>query len=79
MHHGTRRHKTEHQLVRLGRLPPEDSDGFWGYANMVGILADPDHPERDDHLERLGLDSADEFDPVAVRRSRGQRVLARLR
>ena len=33
---------------------------------MVGILADPDHPERDDHLERLGLDSADEFDPVAM-------------
>lgn len=43
--------------------PPEDCGGVWGYADLVEILNDPDHPEHQEQLEWLGLDSASEFDP----------------
>ena len=45
--------------------PPDDCGGIWGYAELVGILADPDHPEHQERLEWLGLDDADQFDPDA--------------
>ena len=45
--------------------PPEDCGGIWGYAELCEILSDPDHPEHEERLEWLGLDSADEFDSVA--------------
>ena len=41
--------------------PPEDCGGVWGYADLLEILADPNHPEREDRLDWLG----DEFDPEA--------------
>ena len=44
--------------------PPEDCGGIWGYAELVEVLADPDHPEHQDRLEWLGLDSAAAFDPT---------------
>lgn len=43
--------------------PPDDCGGVWGYAELVGVLGDPAHPEHDDMLEWLGLDSAAEFEP----------------
>ena len=43
--------------------PPDDCGGIWGYAELVGVLGDPAHPEHDDMLEWLGLDSAAEFEP----------------
>lgn len=42
--------------------PPEDCGGIWGYAELLEILADPAHPERDERLEWLG---EDDFDPQA--------------
>lgn len=39
--------------------PPEDCGGVWGYAELIEILADPEHPERDQRLEWLDED----FDP----------------
>jgi hypothetical protein len=44
--------------------PPEDCGGPWGYAEFLGILADPNHPEYDERLEWIGqpLDP-DAFDP----------------
>jgi Plasmid pRiA4b ORF-3-like protein len=39
--------------------PPEDCGGPWGYAELLEILADPNHPEREERLEWLGGD----FDP----------------
>jgi hypothetical protein len=39
--------------------PPEDCGGVWGYAELLEILADPSHPEREERLEWLG----DDFDP----------------
>lgn len=41
--------------------PPDDCGGPPGYQNLLGILGDPEHPERDDMLDWLG----GEFDPEA--------------
>jgi hypothetical protein len=41
--------------------PPEDCGGIWGYAELLEILADPNHPQHDEQLEWLG----DAFDPEA--------------
>ena len=48
--------------------PPEDCGGMWGYAELVDILADPEHDEHNERLEWLSLDSADEFDPATLDR-----------
>ena len=53
-------------VAAKGACPPEDCGGPWGYANLKEILADPNHDEHQDMLERLGLDNASEFDPAAV-------------
>lgn len=45
--------------------PPEDCGGIGGYEELLQILADPEHDERAERLEWLGMDSADEFDPAA--------------
>jgi hypothetical protein len=52
-------------LTGKGRCPPEDCGGVWGYADLRETLADPVHEEHADMLEWLGLDSAEEFDPIA--------------
>ncbi|WP_030438875.1 plasmid pRiA4b ORF-3 family protein [Actinoplanes subtropicus] len=44
--------------------PPEDCGGVWGYADLLEILADPAHPEHEERLEWLGLDSSADFDPA---------------
>jgi hypothetical protein len=45
--------------------PPEDCGGVWGFAELLEILADPQHEEHAERLEWLGVDSAEEFDPAA--------------
>lgn len=42
--------------------PPRGRDR---YGILIEILADLHHEEHEDRLERLGLDSADQFDPAA--------------
>lgn len=42
--------------------PPEDCGGMWGYQELLDILAAPDHPERAERLEWLGVAH---FDPEA--------------
>jgi hypothetical protein len=39
--------------------PPEDVGGIWGYAELLEILSDPDHPDYEERLEWIG----GEFDP----------------
>jgi hypothetical protein len=34
--------------------PPDDCGGVWGYADLLVILADPDHLEHDDMMEWAG-------------------------
>jgi hypothetical protein len=37
---------------------------MWGYEYLIEVLADPGHEEHNERLERLGLDTADQFDPA---------------
>jgi hypothetical protein len=41
--------------------PPEDCGGPWGYGELIDILADPKHPERQERLEWIGY----AYDPEA--------------
>lgn len=44
--------------------PPEDCGGTWGYRELLGILADPAHPEHDERREWIGRPfDPDAFDP----------------
>lgn len=55
--------------------PPEDCGGPHGYAELLEILADPGHPERDERLGWLG----GPFDPEAFDREAVTKRLKRLR
>ncbi|MCX0271053.1 plasmid pRiA4b ORF-3 family protein [Nocardia zapadnayensis] len=59
--------------------PPEDCGGMGGYEYSLEVLADPDHEDHQDHLEWLGLDSPDDFDPAAFDKNAVNVTLARLR
>ena len=51
--------------------PPEDCGGPWGYAEMLEVIADPEHPEYLDRMEWLGGG----FDPDAFDAGRVNRML----
>jgi hypothetical protein len=59
--------------------PPDDCGGIWGYAELVEILADSQHPEHEERLEWLGLNDARQFDPAAFDVDEVNRALAKLR
>jgi hypothetical protein len=40
--------------------PPEDCGGLWGYAELLSILNDPEHPEYEERMEYF----EDGFDPL---------------
>lgn len=43
--------------------PPEDCGGVWGYADLIEIMNDPDHPEHEAMAEWLPIEWApEEFD-----------------
>jgi hypothetical protein len=65
-------------LAGKGACPPEDCGGAWGYASLKEALADPDHPEHEDLLDWLGLDSAVDFDPAQFRLDEVNASLSRL-
>ena len=37
-----------------GACPPEDCGGVWGYAHLIEVMANPEHPEHEDYKEWLG-------------------------
>lgn len=44
--------------------PPEDCGGTWGYRELLDVLADPTHAERDERREWIGRPfDPDAFDP----------------
>lgn len=55
--------------------PPEDVGGVWGYAELLEVLADENHPEREERLEWVD----DDFDPEAFDLDAINRELAKLR
>ncbi len=48
-------------LAGKRHCPPEDCGGPWGYADLLDILANPEHPDHEEQSEWLG----DDFDPEA--------------
>jgi hypothetical protein len=47
--------------------PPEDCGGVDGYLSLLEVLADPEHDEYEQYLERVGSSfDAEAFDPVAT-------------
>jgi hypothetical protein len=52
--------------------PPEDCGGAWGYAELLGILADPANPQFEEQKEWIGED----FDPEAFSVSEADTILA---
>ncbi|MFY1636683.1 plasmid pRiA4b ORF-3 family protein [Solwaraspora sp. WMMB335] len=59
--------------------PPDDCGGVWGYAELVGILGDPSHPEHAERRQWLGLDDGTRFDPHRFDLDEVDRRLAYLR
>ena len=48
-------------IEAVGRCPPEDSGGPWGYMEMLRILSDPDDEEYEDTLMWIGQDYDPQF------------------
>jgi len=46
--------------------PPEDCGGAWGYANLLEVMADPDHPDHEELAEWAGEIDPEAFDLDAV-------------
>ncbi|MBM4257783.1 MAG: plasmid pRiA4b ORF-3 family protein [Deltaproteobacteria bacterium] len=55
--------------------PPEDCGGIWGYANMLEVIKDPEHPEYEEMEEWLG----EEFDPDAFSVEAVNKMLRKVR
>ncbi|WP_157536385.1 plasmid pRiA4b ORF-3 family protein [Kitasatospora mediocidica] len=51
-------------LDGAGACPPEDCGGAPGYEDLKQALADSAHPEHEDLLRWLGLETAADFDPA---------------
>jgi hypothetical protein len=46
--------------------PPEDCGGVWGYADLLAVLADVEHPSHDEMAEWAGEVDPEAFDREAV-------------
>jgi hypothetical protein len=59
-------------LAGARACPPENSGGPGGYADLLGVLADPSHPEHQDASAWVGSGfSPESFDPTVVNASLG--------
>ena len=49
--------------------PPEDCGGIWGYAELLEVLKDEEHPEHEEMVEWLGGEfDPEEFNPEEINR-----------
>lgn len=54
-------------LAGEGACPPEDCGGTWGFAELLEVLADPDHEEHERMLQWVGgAFDPEHFDLAAV-------------
>ena len=60
----------------VGRCPPEDVGGSWGYEEFLKVLADPDHEEYAERMEWAG-GSFDPADPEIEERTEAVGRLAK--
>ena len=58
----------------VGRAPPEDSGGPWGFATLKEAIADPGHEDHEHFLEWHGP-----FDPSDIREAEIRARIARIR
>lgn len=61
--------KIKYPICIAGKMscPPEDCGGVWGYADMLEILKNPQHPEFREFLDWIGEDfDPEEFDKDKV-------------
>lgn len=49
-------------LKGKGACPPEDCGGPWGYEELKNVMADKSHPDRQEMLDWLSLESDEEWD-----------------
>jgi hypothetical protein len=59
--------------------PPDDCGGIGGYEMLLETLAVTSHPEHEDMLEWMGLDSGEDFDPAAFDKHDVTAALPRVR
>lgn len=59
-----------------GACPPEDCGGAWGYQNLLNILANKKHPEYKEHMEWLGLEADEKWDPNAFDLEKTRLIIA---
>lgn len=64
-------------IEAVGRCPPEDVGGPWGYEEFLAAMADPKHDRHDEFVDWIGEDA---FDPTFIdfdARARALEALAR--
>ena len=61
-------------IAAIGRCPPEDVGGPWGYAEFLDAINDPEHERHGEFSEWIG----DDFDPSTVDTNRLAEEVAEL-
>ncbi len=51
-------------LEAVGKCPPEDVGGVWGYEELLEVVQDKKHPEREEMMEWYGLNPNEKFDEM---------------
>ncbi|MFN2260820.1 MAG: plasmid pRiA4b ORF-3 family protein [Psychroflexus sp.] len=50
----------------IGKCPPEDVGGPWGYVDFLETLKDEDHPEHEELKEWYGIEGDEDYDEIKV-------------
>lgn len=50
----------------IGKCPPEDIGGVWGYQEFLEIVKDKDHPEREEMMEWYGIPSDEDYEETVT-------------
>lgn len=48
----------------IGKCPPEDVGGIWGYEELLEVIEDKKHPEREEMMEWHGLNPNKKYDEM---------------